>query len=941
MRDIFRRFHNPLRFHGRGDGRSGKRGRFKLNWKLIWRWAKLGLVAFFFVSAALFAWYSKDLPTPGKIRTRQAVESTKLFDRDGQLLYEVHGEQKRTILPGNEIPEIAKQATLTAEDRQFYNHFGVDFKGLARAVFLDVFTGARVGGSTITQQYVKNALLTNKKSFDRKIRELILALEIEAMFSKDEILAFYLNEIPYGSNNYGIQAAAKSFFGKDAKDLELHEAATLAAIPQAPTYYSPYGTHTDALKVRRDWVLNSMVELGYITREKADEAIGKEISVLPRRDSIEAPHFVFYVREQLVEMFDEQTVEEGGLKVTTTLDLDTQRAATDAIQTGMTKVRQRGGSNAALVSVNPKTGEVLSMVGSYDYFDTEHDGNVNVTLAERQPGSSFKPIVYATGFKGKYSPASTLWDVKTDFGNYVPDNYNGSFSGPVTVRHALANSLNVPAVKMLGLVGLKSALETAHELGITTLNQPERYGLSLVLGGGEVRPLDMATAFSVFANGGTYRPPVSILKIEDSNGKVLFEHKAGKGEKEVLDPAIAFEITSILSDNDARTPIFGPRSALFFPERPVAAKTGTTQEFRDGWTVGYTPSLATAVWVGNNDNTPMKAGADGSVVAAPIFHQYLVKALEGTDKEAFSQPSSVKQVTVDKLSGKLPSASSPELISDWFAPWQVPTEKDDVHVRVKVNKVNGKLASDLTPESLIEERTYTVIHSERPDDPRWENPVLLWAKDRNIETGTPPTEVDDTYTDETLPTVTITSPADGATLSGVITVTANASAAFGVRSVDLDSGNLDFGIDIEAPYSFTIRASDLGGSGQHPITVTVFDQNGAGASQTITVTVVSDATAPGEVSAITATPKSKGATLQWVNPSDSDLERVRIYISTNPSTIGTLYPTELLISPSSISTYTVSDLAGSVKYYFTLRPVDTSGNEAQTTPYSVTTTTLP
>ncbi len=937
MRDLFP-LHNPLKIKGRDARHFLKRHR--LSARVIWRWIKILVVIGFFGAAALFAWYSKDLPTPGRIRARQAIESTKIMAIGGELLYEVHGEENRTNLTFEEIPQVVKDATLVAEDRQFYHHYGVDFRGIARAVLLDVFTGSRVGGSTITQQFVKNALLSNQKTFDRKFKELILALELETMFSKDEIFTFYLNEIPYGSNNYGIQSAARAYYGKNAAELELHEAATLAALPQAPTYYSPYGTHTDVLLGRRNWILQSMVDLGYRDQVKADEAKTKELGVLPRRDSIVAPHFVFYVREQLVDMFDETTVETGGLRVTTTLTMDLQRAAERAVQDGMANVERRGGSNAGLVALNPKTGMVDAMVGSHDYFDAEHDGNVNVTLAERQPGSSFKPIVYATGFKGKFSPASILWDVSTDFGNYIPDNYDGGFRGPMSVRQSLAGSLNIPAVKMLGLVGLSAALETAHDLGITTLNEPERYGLSLVLGGGEVKPLDMATAFGAFANGGTYRPPVSILKVEDADGKVLFEHKQGKGEREVLDPNIAYQITDILKDNDARSYIFGSRSALFFPNRPVAAKTGTTQEYRDAWTVGYTPSMAVAVWAGNNDNSVMRKGADGSVVAAPIFKSFMTKALDerGAPVEEFAKPNTLRSVQIDRLSGQLPTDDSPELVTDLFAPWQVPTERDTIHVRVKVNRANGKLATQYTPEHLVEEKTYTVIHSERPSDIRWEHPVQNWARDHGFNIDPPPTELDDSYTAETVPDVEITSPAEGKTVAGSFTVEVTATSVLGIKVVDLQVDGKVVARDSQAPYSFSLLASDLGGQGNHILTVEAFDPADAKATDSITVLIQGDGVPPKPVTAVTAVPMSKATRLDWANPIDADLERIRIYLSTDPAVLGTLFPTEVLVTPGSISSYTVQGLAANTKYYFTLRPMDSSGNETATPPFSATAT---
>lgn len=906
--------------------------------KKLWRVVRIGVVVAIFGIAALFAWYSKDLPTPGKIRERQAAQSTQIYDRDGKLLYEIHGEQNRTTLASSDIPDTIKQAAVAAEDRNFYHHHGVDFKGILRSIFIDTFTGKRVGGSTITQQYVKNALLSNTKTFDRKIKELILSLEIESMFSKDEILTMYLNEIPYGSSIYGVETAAQSFFGKSAKDLNLQEVAMLAAIPQRPTYFSPYGTHTADLKIRRDYILDTMADLGNIPREQADTAKTTEIAAVPQKDSIKAPHFVFYVREQLVDQFGEQRVEEGGLKVTTTLDSGIQEQAEAAIDKGMDKVRSHGGSNAALVALRPANGEVLAMVGSANYFDTEHDGNVNVTLAQRQPGSSFKPIVYATGFKDKYNPASTLWDVPTDFGNYKPNNYNGQFNGPVSVRFALSNSLNLPAVKMLSLVGLDKALQTAHDMGITTLNQPERYGLALVLGGGEVRPIDMATAFSVFADGGTYRPAVSILKVQSNDGTTLFEHKAGTDEKDVLDPAIAYQISDILSDNAARSAIFGPRSALYFPNHRVAVKTGTTQEFHDAWTVGYTPDIATAVWVGNNDNHAMK-NADGSVVAAPIFHTFMDTALNGMDNHDFVKPDSLKTLTVDKLSNKLPTDSSPDKVTDLFAPWQTPKTNDDVHVKVNINKLNGKLATNLTPQSLIEEHTYTVVHSERRDNPSWENPVLDWARGHDIDTSTPPTETDDMYTDATIPTVSITSPSDGATVTGTFAITATATAHFGVQSVKLAVNGITTEVDTAAPYSFSVKTSDIG-VGDHNVTATVYDANNASTSQTIRVHIDGDTKAPTNAKNISATPQSQGALLTWTNPSDSDLERVRIYVSTVKDALGTLYPTEVAVSPSSSSTFTVKNLAGLIKYYITLHPIDSFGNENQSTDQT-SVTTLP
>lgn len=623
-------------------------------------------------------------------------------------------------------------------------------------------------------------------------------------------------------------------------------------------------------------------------------------------------------------MFDEQTVEEGGLIVHTSLDSNLQSKAEAAVDKGIEKVKSRGGSNAAIVSVNPDNGEILAMVGSVDYFDTENDGNVNVTVSERQPGSSFKPIVYATGFKEghNFSPATTLWDVPTTFnGNYTPKNYDGSFRGPVSVRYALTHSLNIPAVKMLGLVGLEDALNTAHEMGITTLNEPERYGLALVLGGGEVKPLDMATAYATFANGGTHRPAVSILKVENSAGNILFEHQNGTDEKDVLPREIAYQMTDMLSSNSTRDSSFG---ALYFPNNQVAAKTGTTNEYRDAWTVGYSPDLATAVWTGNNDNTPMN-NAPGATVAAPIFQDFMANALADMEPRQFEKPDTIKNVTVDKLSTKIPTDSSPETITDLFSPWQIPTKQDDIHVKVSINKVNGKLATDLTPNDLIEEKVFTVVHSEMPDEPSWEQPVLSWAESHGIVTGEPPTEEDDMYTEKTLPQIKITSPKNGDNVTGNFNFAATVSAHFGVKLVEFKVDDALVGHDTKKPYQANAKASDFS-AGEHTLRVNAIDTNGALTYQEIKFNVESDSKAPGKATSVNAQSLNKSVRLSWTNPNDEDLEKVKIYLSTSPGSLGNLYPTEPTVHPSTDSNFTITNLVNGATYYFTIRPVDSSGN---------------
>ena len=601
-------------------------------------------VAGLLLAIGVFAYYAKDLPSPGKLNKRQVVESTKIYDRTGEhLLYEIHGEEKRTTIPLKDMGEVIKAATLSAEDQSFYQHHGIYFKSIARAAIYDLI-GRQVsqGGSTISQQLIKNTVLTNEKTFTRKVKEVILSVELEQRFSKDEILEMYLNEIPYGSNAYGVQAAAQTFFGKDAKSLTLAEAALLASLPKAPTYYSPYGSNTDDLRGRQEYVLDQMAKLGYITREEAEGA--KEIDIIsevrPFQESIQAPHFVMYVKDLLVNKYGEQQVEEGGMKVFTTLDWDKQQIADEAVKKGVANNSKYKASNAALVAIDPKTGQILAMVGSRDYFDKTIDGNVNVAIRDRQPGSSFKPYVYATAFKKGYTPNTMLFDVETNFGTkekpYAPQNYSNNFSGPVKMKEALARSLNIPAVKTLYLAGVQNSVNTAQSMGITTLKNPSRYGLALVLGGGEVKLVDHVNAFGTFATGGVRHDKTAILKITYSQGNLLDEYKNSAGEK-VLDQDICAKIDSILSDNSLRSSVSGSNSPLRFDSRPVAVKTGTTNEWRDAWTVGYAPNLVAGVWAGNNNNAPMAQGSDGVYVAAPIWREFMDRAFSNMAIEKFPE----------------------------------------------------------------------------------------------------------------------------------------------------------------------------------------------------------------------------------------------------------------------------------------------------------------
>lgn len=611
-----------------------------------------------------FIYLQRALPDPEALVTRKIGESTKIYDRTGEnLLYDIHGEEKRTIVPWENIPDYVKKATLASEDSDFYNHKGIDFYGIARAFITDLKNvGISQGGSTITQQLVKKALLGDQRDstlrlIDRKIKEIILTIKIERRFSKDELFWMYLNQIPYGSNAYGIEAASNTFFGKSAKDLTLNEAVTLASLPKAPTYYSPYGSHVDDLIIRKNNNLKRMFELGYITSEEYNKAKNETVNFKVATENILAPHFVIMVKEYLVSKYGEDAVERDGLKVVTTLNSDLQSIAEEAV-TKYSKINKEKykANNAALTAINPKTGEVLALIGSSDYFDIANEGNFNVATAKRQPGSSFKPFAYAAAFKAGYPDGTILFDVRTEFNPecppdgtgkkdqygldcYHPNNYDGRFRGPVTLRNGLAQSLNIPSVKTLYLAGIDSTLNLAESMGITTLQDRSRFGLSLVLGGAEVKLIDLVSAYGVFANDGIRNLWFIVKKVESATGETLEDNTAEP--KRVLESSVASLVNDVLSDNNARAPVFGNSNPLYIPGKEVAAKTGTTQENRDAWVVGYTPSLAIGVWTGNNDNKSMTQAGAGISASGPMWNQFMTKALEKIPMDSFNKPSPV------------------------------------------------------------------------------------------------------------------------------------------------------------------------------------------------------------------------------------------------------------------------------------------------------------
>jgi len=921
---IFSNFFNPLKIYPKLF-----KGKKKITGKRVLRF--LGWTALIFVGllTILFLYYSKDLPTPGKIQKRMVPASTQIYDRNGNILYDLHGEQRRILLDKKDIPEMMKNATIAAEDKDFYHHFGIDFRSILRAAYYDIIhRGSVQGASTITQQFVKNALLSPERTWNRKIKELILTLEVEAMYSKEDILAFYLNEIPYGSNNYGIEAASQSYFGKSVKDLTLAQTATLAALPQAPTRYSPYGPGKEKLLARKNWVLDRMATLKMISYDQAEEAKKQELTFVPRAESITAPHFVFLVREILADRYGEQMVEQGGLKVTTTLDLPTQKMAEEAVyQNAEKNLKKYKVNNAGLTAIDPKTGQILAMVGSADYFNEEIKGQVNVMLSQQQPGSAFKPIAYATAFKGKYNPATVLFDLQTDFGNYVPRNYDGSFRGPITIRQALANSINIPAVKTLYLAGLNNVIDQARKMGITSLDNPSRYGLSLVLGGGDVYPLELTGAFGVFGNQGKYAPTTPILKVEDSKGKVLEEWQ--DKAKEVLDPQIAYEINSILSDNNARAPMFGSRSSLYFPDHTVAAKTGTTSENRDAWVMGYTPSLAVGIWVGNTDNTPMSAAGAGISAAGPIFHQFMENALKNKPNEEFIRPPGIQEVTVDKFSNKLPTQYSPEKIKDIFASWQVPTDWDDIHIVVKVCKLNGKLATDQTPSDQIEEQLFTNIHSELPNNPAWEGPVRAWAQANGI-TNFPPTEKCEEYSQSNRPNIYFINPTSGASVSGSMEIKVTISSPYPIQSVEYLIDDISIGTSSSSPFSY-IYDTNLLSSGNHILKARAKNSIGMTGEGSITFQAVKDTTAPiiSGVSAGSITAHS--VTISWITNESSD-SQVEYGLT---SSYGSLTPVNTTMATN--HSIQLTGLNNSTIYHYRVKSKDSSGNLAISADFTFTT----
>jgi len=811
----------------------------KVSIKTILKFGLFCLILLGLFGIALAAYFAKDLPNPSKIGQRQIIQSTKIYDRTGRVvLYDIHDEEKRTVIDFEEIPQFVKDATIVAEDDNFYHHLGIDWRGIARAAWANI-TGKRIaqGGSTITQQFIKNAYLggpLSERTYARKIKEAILALELEQKYSKDEILGFYLNQVPYGSNAYGIESASQTFFNKSAKDLSLAEGTLLASLPNGPSYYSPYGSHPDKLKERQQYILDRMIKFGYITENEANQAKEKELEY-STLSGLKAHHFVTMVKEYLEKEYSRKytDINMAGLKVYTTLDWDLQKIAEEAVTEGVERNESAfRADNAALVTIDPKTGQLLALVGSKNY---EEDQFNVATSPYRQPGSSFKPFAYAVAFDKGYNPETIIFDLPTSFGKfgpagqekeYKPNNYDLNFRGPITLRTALSQSINLVSVKVLYLAGVNDTIDLAQDMGITTLKDRERYSLSLVLGGGEVKLLDETAAYGVFAAEGVKHPVNYILKIEDAQGNTLEEYK--DEETRVLDQQVARQITSVLSDEAARAPMFGNHSKLYLPDRPAAAKTGTTQDYSDGWAVGYTPSLVVGVWAGNNDYTQkMKPGAAGLYVAAPIWNDFMQKAYQ-------LKLDQLKEESDQEIENQF---TLPERVEYFTAPAEIPTSTKAMingslafQNKIKIDKISGKLATDLTPPDLIEERIYQEVHTilryvdkddplgDCPDNPEqdpqftnWEQTVTEWANKQSCSgifcyNQSPPTEYDDIHTIENQPEIKITSPSEGETVSqSTLTIRVQAEARQGIKQIDFFLNNQLIGSDNRQPYSVTFN----------------------------------------------------------------------------------------------------------------------------------------
>lgn len=796
--------------------------------KLIKKVAIISATAFIFLSGIFLLWVSSwRVPALDSFNDRKVTQSTKIYDKTGKiLLYDVFQNVKRTVVPFEEISPNIKNATLAIEDIDFYSHMGIKPISFLRAVIVNLthFEFSQ-GGSTITQQFVKNFFLTGEKSISRKLKEWVLAIKIERMATKDEIFSMYLNEIPYGGNIYGVEEASQAFFGKKSSEVTVAEAAYIAALPKAPSFYSPYGKNRDRLEERKNLVLKEMLRNNFLKQEEYDKATKEKVTFLEKSNSsIKAPHFVMFVKDLLEKKYGGQVLEEGGLRVITTLDYELQKKIEDvALPYALQNEKDLNAENVASVAIDPKTGQILAMVGSRDYFDEKIDGNFNVATARRQPGSSFKPFAYAKAFDKGYTPNTVLFDVETEFSTacapnsvplsagavcYNPVNYDNKFRGPMTMRDALAQSVNIPSIKTLYLAGMSDTLRLAKDMGIQSLTNVNQYGLTLVLGGGEVSLLDLTSAYSVFANDGVRNPYQAILEVKDKNGKVL--ESFTPDAKQVLSSNVASLISDVLSDDNARIPAFGAHSQLYFPGRDVAVKTGTTNDYRDAWVVGYTPNLVIGAWAGNNDNQPMEKKVARTIIV-PFWNTIMNYALKRVPDEKFKTP-----IIDDGMDLK------PVLRGKWQGGISTP-----------IDKFTQKRATEFTPKEALDDYVSGGVHSIlywlNKDDPRgpapiipggndpqfnsWEYAVREWVAKNNIaETGQfIPTEFDNVHLPERAPQVTIGNPNSSVIYqkNQQIAVSTQINSSFPISKVEYFINGNYVGNSTTAPFVFSFIPEDI------------------------------------------------------------------------------------------------------------------------------------
>lgn len=813
--------------------------KLNLKSKRFWYWFFVILLASLVIGIVmlviLFAWFSKDLPSPNRVVRRDGF-STRIYDRNGEIIYDLYKDAKRIPVTWDEIPDSLKKATVSVEDKEFYKHSGFDPLAPFRIIKNIFYFKKLTGGSTLTQQLVKNVLLNSEVSVTRKLKELILSIQIEAKYSKDEILLMYLNEAPYGGASVGVGSASEQYFNKKVKDLTTAEAVILAGLPQRPSVYSPFSKTPRAYVDRSKHVLDRMAADGIINQGESD-SLFKELENYKFYDNkslVISPHFVLWVKDMMSQKYGEDMVEGGGLKITTTLDLNLQKKVEGIVAEEVSKAAKLGVSNGAALVLDPTNGQVLAMVGSRDYYSKDTDGMFNVTTnALRQPGSAIKPITYLVGLKGGFTTSSLIMDTPVTFKgeggqkDYSPQNYNGKFNGPMSLRNALGNSINTTAVKMLAMVGLENMLKEAYDMGLTTLEPTaenlRRFGLAVTLGGAEVRMIDLASAYSAFANGGKKVDKIGVLKVEDRNGKVMEEFRQVDG-KQVMTPQEAFLISNILADNSAREYTFGPVNSLIIPNYQVAVKTGTTNDKRDNWAIGWTPNVLVTAWVGNNDNSPMGKIASGVSGASPIWRRIMLAAVKDRNKQDFPIPEKIVNIQVDKLSG-YPSHDGFPSRPEYFIDGTQLTGTDPVHLNVKVCRGAEGLAP---PEDVaggsFDLKEYFVY---KEDDPiskdgknRWQEGIDKWMNDQSDKSKFfPPTNY---CRSGGLLIASIDSPPDKTSLGNNVNIRISTGGVKKVTEVKVWIDGVEKITWTDKPFETNINLPD----GTHTIKIRVTDKDG-------------------------------------------------------------------------------------------------------------------